>query len=69
MKRTKVFEVEYKYFEPGTMVKPTSNRCSLSEGIYEIISCTEPLYASDEAICFVKGHKYGISTEYLEEVK
>lgn len=69
MKRKKTFEVEYNYFEPGTLVRPTSPRCPLYTGIYKVTKMYEPIDVTDEAICFVDGHSYGISTVYLEEVE
>lgn len=68
-RRTKTFEVSYNFFEPGTLVTPTSTRCVLNvEQAYRITECHEPMYAEDEAICFVEGHRCGVSTEYLRTV-
>lgn len=70
MRRTKTFEKTYKYFEPGTLITPTSNRCPLEYGkIYTVIECSEPMDCMDEAIVFVEGHQYGVRTEYLTEVE
>lgn len=75
VRRTKTFEVSYNYFEPGTLVTPTSTRCPLNvEKVYRVRECHEPMYAEDEAICFVsehpsgEDHRTGISTEYLRTV-
>jgi hypothetical protein len=69
-RRVKVFEVEYNYFEPGTLVTPTSVRSVLEEGqTYTITKCCHPRFADDRASCFVEGRETGLSTEYLKEVK
>jgi hypothetical protein len=69
-RRTKVFEVEYNYFEPGTRVTPTSVRSVLDEGqVYTITECHHPRGADDRACCCVEGREIGLSTEYLREVK
>ena len=39
------------------------------EQVYRVTKCHEPMYAEDEAICFVEGHRYGVSTEYLRIVE
>lgn len=67
-RRTKSFTVSYKFFERDTFVTPTSPRCPLdSNKVYKVIDCFEPTFAGDDAICFVEGHKHGITTEYLRE--
>jgi hypothetical protein len=67
---TKVFEVEYNYFEPGTLVTPTSVRSVLDMGqVYTITKCHHPRSADDRACCVVEGRETGLSTEYLKEVK
>jgi hypothetical protein len=69
-RRIKAFTVEYNYFEPGARVTPTSMRSVLEEGqVYTITECFHPLYAYDQACCFVEGRETGLSTEYLREVK
>lgn len=69
MKRTKTFEYTYNYFAPGTLVRPTSPRCSLEDGMaYKVTRCIEPMYAGDKCVIFVEGRKTGVSTEYLTEV-
>jgi len=69
-RRTKTFEVSYNFFEPGTLVTPTSTRSVLNvEQVYLVRECHEPMYAEDAAICFVGGHRCGVSTEYLRTVK
>lgn len=68
-RRTKTFEVSYNFFEPGTLVTPTSTRSVLRvEQAYRVTKCHEPMYAEDKAICFVSGHPDGVSTEYLRTV-
>jgi len=68
MRREKTFIETYNYFEPGTFVTPTSRRCVLVAGrVYKVVRCHEPLYAGDEAVVFVEGHRSGIRTEYLRE--
>jgi len=73
--RSRTFTVHYNYFEPGTLVTPTSTRSTLKlEHVYRVHSCSEPCYPEDRAICFVsehsngKEHRYGVTTEYLREV-
>jgi len=69
MKRTITFEVTYNYFEPGTLVTPTSNRCVVRPGFtYRVTECKEPRFPGDDCIVFVEGHGTGFSTEYLKEV-
>jgi hypothetical protein len=69
-RRTRTFEVSYNYFDQGTVVTPTSTRCPLAIGQnYVITECHEPMFADDKAICFVEGHKTGITTEYLRAVR
>jgi hypothetical protein len=69
-RRVKVFEVEYNYFEPGTLVTPTSMRSVLEDGqVYTITKCCHPRYADGRASCFVEGRETGLSTEYLREVQ
>ncbi|GMU26239.1 MAG: hypothetical protein AMXMBFR16_11440 [Candidatus Uhrbacteria bacterium] len=68
MKRAKTFVVEFNFFTPGTLVTPTSPRCPLESGkVYTVTKCVEPLCYGDEAVVFVEGHEYGVSTEYLRE--
>ena len=69
MRKTRTFEQTYNAFEVGTLVRPSSPRCSLPTDVYRVISMHPPLYAGDEAICFVEGVATGVSTEYLMEVK
>lgn len=69
MRRTKTFTVEYNYFEPGTIVTPTSNRGPLAHGeTYVVTKCVEPQYAGDECVVLLSGQMYGVNTEYLSEV-
>lgn len=69
MKRTKTFEIEYNWFEAGTLVTPTSRRCPLEvERVYKVRRCHEPMYAEDKAVVFVDDRETGMSTDYLREV-
>lgn len=69
MKRSKTFTVTYNYFEPGTYVTPASQRSVLSHGdgslLFKVTQCLEPNFPEDTCIVFVKGHRYGVGTEYL----
>jgi hypothetical protein len=56
---------EFRIFEEGDKVKPSSRRCVLDDGVYEVVSCHIPQYPGDEVIVFVKGHECGVSGEYL----
>jgi hypothetical protein len=68
MRRTKTFEIEYNYFEPGTIVTPTSKRCPLDAGeTYVVSECSGPLEGDQDAIVFVDGHKFGFWSTYLRE--
>lgn len=70
MKRTKDFTIEYNYFEPGTLVTPTSNRCPLEYGkTFKITMCREPMWPGDDCVVFVRGRTTGISSEYLKKVE
>lgn len=67
VRRTKTFtfEVNYNYFEPGTLVTPISNRSALEQGqIYYVISCLEPHEYDDGAIVFVKPNPDGVSRQW-----
>jgi hypothetical protein len=69
MKKIKTFTSEYLYFEPGTLVTPTSHRSSLEYGkTYTVTECHEPRFAGDPSIVFVLGKNTGVSCEYLKEV-
>ncbi len=69
MKMTKTFTVEYEFFTVGAKVVPTSPRCPLSMGkVYTVTKCIEPLCYGDDAIVFVEGHEFGVSTTYLREM-
>lgn len=71
MRKTKTFKQEYNYFKVGAKITSTSeSRCPLEYGvIYTVVEMLEPSYAGDEAVCFVEGHKYGVTTEYFKEVE
>ena len=66
--KTVTYTETYKMFEVGERIRPTSPRCSLEPGEYIVTKCIAPLFAGEESVVFVEGHKYGISTEYLEPV-
>jgi hypothetical protein len=71
MRKTKTFDKEYNYFEVGTKITSTSERrCPLEYGvIYIVTEMREPIFPEDDAICFVEGHKFGVSTTYFKEVE
>ncbi len=56
---------KYKMFEVGELITPTSTRCPLASGVYEVEECKAPKFAGEQSMVFVKGHRYGVSTEYL----
>jgi len=42
-KRTETFEIEYTYFEPGTLVTPTVYGTTLEYGqVYTVVECFPP---------------------------
>jgi hypothetical protein len=64
-KETITWTETFTIFEPGDRVKPSSPRCSLADGVYEVERCHVPMYAGDEVIVHLKGQPHGISGEYL----
>jgi hypothetical protein len=60
--------VEYKMFEPGERIRPTSSRCPLDPGEYVVASCVAPISPCDDSTVFVEGYQWGVGTEYLESV-
>jgi hypothetical protein len=62
------FVVEYKMFDVGEKIKPTSNRCPLEEGVYTVVECHAPRFPGDDSVVFVEGRATGVSTEYLTNV-
>jgi hypothetical protein len=62
------FRIEYKMFEPGERIRPTSSRCPLGPGEYVVTSCVAPISPGDDSTVFVEGHQWGVGTEYLESV-
>jgi hypothetical protein len=60
--------VEYKMFEPGERIRPTSSRCPLDPGEYVVTSCVAPIAPGDDSTVFVEGRQWGVGTEYLESV-
>lgn len=72
MRRTKTFTITYNYFEPGTLVVPTSTRCPLvrddrKRHVFKVTKCYEPNFPGEDGIVFVEGHKNGVETYYLRE--
>lgn len=63
-----IVRVEYKMFEPGERIRPTSSRCPLHPGEYVVTGCVPPISPGDDSIVFVGGHRSGLGTEYLESV-
>ena len=68
-RETTTWTEEYKVFDNGEKVKPTSPRCPLPPGVYVVTKCHKPMYAGDEVIVFVEGHDTGFSGEYLTAVE
>jgi hypothetical protein len=60
------FRTEYKMFEPGERVRPTSVRCPLGPGEYVVTRCVAPISPGDDSTVFVEGRQRGVGTEYLE---
>jgi hypothetical protein len=60
------FRVEYKMFEPGERIRPTSSRCPLDSGEYVVTRCRAPISPGDDSIVFVEGRQRGVETEYLQ---
>lgn len=60
------FRVEYKMFEPGERIRPTS--CPLDPGEYVVTSCSAPVSPGDDSVVFVEGRQRGVGTEYLGSV-
>jgi len=70
VRRTKTIEIDYNWFEPGTLVTPGTTRCPLNvEHVYRVMECYEPHGEGDMGICFVGGHHHGIATSGLREVR
>ena len=63
-----IYEVQYKVFDIGERVTPTSPRCPLDPGIYTVTEYHRPRHEGDEVVVFVEGHKTGVSGEYLTSV-
>jgi len=63
-----IYEVQYKVFDIGERVTPTSPRCPLDPGIYTVTKYHGPRHEGDEVVVFVEGHKTGVSGEYLTSV-
>ena len=57
---------EWKVFEPGDRVSPTSTRCVLPPGVYIVEEFHNPLIPFElDGTVFVEGHRTGVSAEYL----
>jgi hypothetical protein len=67
-REAKTFRVEYKMFDPGERIRPTSSRCPLDPGEYVVTSCVAPISPGDDSTVFVEGQQWGVGTEYLESV-
>ena len=68
MRRRLTFEEWYNYFEVDTWIIACSSRCCLdADKIYQVTKMFKPGYAGDEAVVHLKGHPYGVGTEYLRE--
>ena len=61
----KTFTVEYRMFDVGERVRPSSPRCPLRSGIYVVSRCLAPMFAGEEATVFVEGREHGVSAQYL----
>jgi hypothetical protein len=69
MRRTVTFEEEYEYFEPCTLVTPSSRRSVLEvEHVYRVTGCQAPMFPGESAVCFVEGHRNGVDTSSLRMV-
>ncbi len=69
MIKTKTFEVEFIWFEPGAHVRPVSSHCPLVFGVYTVIKTVEPSHYGDPAIVYVEGYEVGIDAADLIEVR
>lgn len=59
----------FKVFDPGEQIIPTSILAALPPpGPYEVLYCYIPTRIDDDAVVFVKGHEFGMSTEYWDIV-
>lgn len=56
--------VRYKMFDVGELIVPVSPRAPLCAGPYKVVRCLPPDCVDDEAIVFVEGHKFGMTSEY-----
>lgn len=75
VRRTKTFDIEYNYFEPGTIVTPIDGRGELEHRRhYRVIQCMEPELSDYVCTCYVEDVIEGVfmsnsvMTEYLREV-
>lgn len=62
----RTFRVEYKMFDVGERIRPTSSRCPLEPGEYVVTSCVAPSSPGDDSTVFVEGEPWGVGTDYLE---
>lgn len=68
--RTVTYTEEYKWFEAGELITPTSNRTPLEMGrVYTVIKCSAPKFAGDSSVVWVEGRIQGIETNYLNPVE
>jgi len=64
MKRTKTFEVEFNYFEPGTIVEFIDG---FRTGKHEVKECHEPMFPGEDSVVFLTGDKFGVTGDRLRE--
>ena len=63
------FEVEYRMFDVGEQVTPTSPRSPLEMGkVYTVTRCVAPFRPLDDSVVFVEGRETGVSADYLTTV-
>ena len=66
----KTVTITYKEFEVGELVKPSSPRCVLPQGVYRVTKFLAPMVPHEtDGIVFVEGRSTGISAEYLMPVE
>ena len=57
---------EYKEFDIGEWVVPTSHRCTLYPGRYKVTGFKVPLYMGDPGWVFLEGRESSVEITYLE---
>lgn len=67
--KTQVYTFQWTAFEPGEYVTPTSHRCDLPPGVYEVLEYQDPRIPFEQhgwVVVLVKeGHRFGLSAEFL----